>query len=155
MFTIKNGRLYPDVTPERLSFALPDGFLLVSAPGTTNDHSLDFMTSDRQVSVNIRLTSLNPGETLDERVRGIENRFTSPWLFQCQGHMGKWAGARNTQSTRFEFFLNIKDLELADCHNATYNLVCLSIMIPKPMKYNDFSAKYHFKRYFEQLLVIE
>lgn len=73
MFKIHNGRLYADVTPRRLSFAIPDGFWLETFPqGNSEDH-IAFLTADRCVEVEVSVGSHIYESTADDVFRFFDD----------------------------------------------------------------------------------
>ena len=73
MFKIHNGRLYADVTPRRLSFAIPEGFWLETLPqGNSEDH-IAFLTADRKVEVEISVGSHTYESTADDVFRFFDD----------------------------------------------------------------------------------
>ncbi len=73
MFKIHNGRLYADVTPRRLSFAIPEGFWLETLPqGNSEDH-IAFLTADKSVEVEISVGSHTYESTADDVFRFFDD----------------------------------------------------------------------------------
>lgn len=53
MFKIHNGRLYADLMPRTLSFAIPEGFWLETYPeGNSEDH-IGFRSADKSAEVEV------------------------------------------------------------------------------------------------------
>lgn len=55
MFKIKDGRLYPDMEPQCLSFKIPEGFWLDSDPLTLSDNQLTVWTPEKDARVEVRI----------------------------------------------------------------------------------------------------
>ncbi|MCD8013271.1 MAG: hypothetical protein LUG99_08865 [Lachnospiraceae bacterium] len=71
MFQIKDGRLYPDVTPRTLSFKVADGFWFDTFPEGNSSNCITMLTEDQQVKVEVSV-ELGTDKGIE---RELENEF--------------------------------------------------------------------------------
>ncbi|MCD8341692.1 MAG: hypothetical protein LUC87_06025 [Clostridiales bacterium] len=53
MFQYHNGRLYPDVTPRKLSFKIPDGYWIDTFPEGNSSNCIALLAKDQSVKIEV------------------------------------------------------------------------------------------------------
>lgn len=66
MFQFKNGRIYADLVPQKISFVIPEGFWIDTDPPTVNDYSIALLSPDKTIRVDFQVWESEKEEVTDE-----------------------------------------------------------------------------------------
>lgn len=120
MFQYHDGRLYPDVTPRKLSFKIPDGYWFDTFPEGNATNCIALMTKDQNVKVEVSVEmsrwKSTEEEALDEFEGAPQTAVSGPDPI-CVGRFKGHSIYCFSESSQYVIILDIGECNLRGAFN--------------------------------------